>query len=260
MPDHQRKLSSVIITGAGSGIGRACASRFAQAGCGVLLCDIVEADGQASCDAIRAAGGDAAFQRVDVTDPAQCQVACSQAQQRWGQVDMLVANAGTQLGGSLLEASEADWDSILGVNLKGVAHMCQAVLPVMIERGHGSLVLVSSVNALQGSPGMAIYDASKSAVLGLMRSLAAEHGAQGIRVNAVCPGNTLTDFHLKRMAEQGVSEEQLREMTRGYALLGRAAEPLEIANAIYFLASEQASFITGHALCVDGGFTAGRTG
>jgi meso-butanediol dehydrogenase/(S,S)-butanediol dehydrogenase/diacetyl reductase len=88
-----------------------------------------------------------------------------------------------------------------------------------------------------------------------MRSLATDYGARGIRVNAVCPGNTITDFHINRMAEQGVSEDQVREMTRGYALLQRAAEPAEIANAIYFLASEEASFVTGQALCVDGGFS-----
>ena len=115
--------------------------------------------------------------------------------------------------------------------------------------------MTASVNAVTGSAGMAIYDASKAGVLALMRNLAVEHGAQGIRVNAVCPGNTITDFHINRMAEKGIDIEQIREMTKGYGLLGRAAEPSEIADAIYFLASEQAAFITGQALPVDGGFS-----
>ena len=102
---------------------------------------------------------------------------------------------------------------------------------------------------------MAIYDMSKAGVLGLTRSLAAEFGPHGIRVNAVCPGNTITDFHINRMAERGVTVEQIRDMSQGYGLLGRAAEPEEIANAVHFLACEEASFITGQALIVDGGFS-----
>ena len=178
-----------------------------------------------------------------------------QALSAWGRIDMLVANAGVQIGGGLLEADEGDWERILAVNLKGVAYCCKAVVPAMLQQGSGAIVVVSSVNALVGSAGMAIYDMSKAGVLALMRSLATEFGQRGIRVNAVCPGNTLTDFHVEKMARKGVSVEQIREMTSGYGLLGRIAEPDEIANAIYFLASEQASFISGHALVVDGGFS-----
>ena len=126
----------------------------------------------------------------------------------------------------------------------------------MLARGAGSIVIVSSINAIVGSAGMTVYDMSKAAVLALMRSLATEYGEEGIRVNAVSPGNTITDFHINRMAEKGVSVEQIHEMTRGYGVLGRAAEPEEIANAILFLASDEASFITGQALAVDGGNTA----
>ena len=131
----------------------------------------------------------------------------------------------------------------------------------MVKRGAGSIVIISSVNALVGTPGMAIYDMSKAAVLALTRNLATEFGTHGIRVNAVCPGNTLTDFHIEKMARKGVSVEQIRELTRGYGLLGRIAEPAEIANVVLFLAGEQASFVTGQTLAVDGGFSvAGRTG
>jgi meso-butanediol dehydrogenase/(S,S)-butanediol dehydrogenase/diacetyl reductase len=180
--------------------------------------------------------------------------------EKWGRIDVLVANAGVQIGGSLLDAKERDWETILGVNSRGVAYSCRAVLPAMITRSSGAIVITSSINAVRGSAGMAIYDMSKAAVLALVRNLAVEHGSQGIRVNAVCPGNTITDFHINNMAKQGIDIEQLREMTHGYALLGRAAEPEEIANAIYFLGSEQASFITGQTLCVDGGFSARGSG
>lgn len=244
-----------IITGAGSGIGKACALRFAAAGARTALTDINPAALQAVSDQVRAAGGEPMCIRADVADARACQQVSQKVLSAWGQIDMLVANAGVQIGGSLLEADEQDWDRILAVNLKGAAYSCKAVIPAMLQQGSGAIVVVSSVNALVGTAGMAIYDMSKAGVLALMRSLATEFGARGIRVNAVCPGNTLTEFHVDKMAQKGVSVEQIREMTAGYGLLGRIAEPREIANAIHFLASEQASFITGHTLVVDGGFS-----
>jgi 2-hydroxycyclohexanecarboxyl-CoA dehydrogenase len=244
-----------IVTGAGSGIGKACALRFAAAGAKLALTDLDPGALEAVCAQVIAAGGEALPFTADVADPHSCENVARQVLSAWGRIDSLTANAGVQTGGSLLDASEADWNRIIGVNLKGVAYSCKAVIPAMLEQGGGSIVLVSSVNALVGSPGMAIYDMSKAGVLALMRSLAAEFGARGIRVNAVCPGNTLTDFHINNMAKKGVTVEQIHAMTKGYGLLGRIADPAEIANAIHFLASEQSSFITGHALVVDGGFS-----
>lgn len=210
---------------------------------------------QAVADQVTAASGEVLSIPADVSQASACEQVAQQALSNWGRIDTLVANAGVQIGGGLLEADEEDWERILAVNLKGVAYCCKAVIPAMLQQGSGSIVVVSSVNALVGSPGMAIYDMSKAGVLALMRSLATEYGLRGIRVNAVCPGNTLTDFHVEKMARKGVSIEQIRAMTSNYGLLGRIAEPDEIANAIHFLASEQASFITGHALVVDGGFS-----
>jgi len=233
--------------------------RFAEAGVRVALTDLNLDAVQAVCGQITAAGGEALAFCADVADLHACEDAVRQVLATWGRIDTLTANAGVQIGGGLLDTNEDDWATIIGVNLKGVAYSCKAVIPAMLEQGAGAIVLVSSVNALVGSPGMAIYDMSKAGVLALMRSLAAEFGLRGIRVNAVCPGNTLTDFHINNMAKKGVTVEQIHAMTRGYGLLGRIAEPAEIANAIYFLASEQSSFITGHTLVVDGGFsTTGR--
>jgi 2-hydroxycyclohexanecarboxyl-CoA dehydrogenase len=252
MKDH-RKVA--IITGAGSGIGRACALRFASAGMRIAITDIDAGALQAVSDQLAVEGGDILCIPSDVSDESACEQAAQQVIAAWGRIDMLVANAGVQIGGRLLEASDSDWDRILSVNLKGVAYSCKAVIPAMLQQGSGSIVIVSSINALVGSAGMAVYDMSKAGVLALTRSLATEYGLSGIRVNAVCPGNTLTDFHINKMARKGVTVDQIRAMTKGYGLLGRIAEPEEIANAVYFLASEQASFITGQSLVVDGGFS-----
>lgn len=245
----------VIITGAGSGIGKASALRFSEAGYKVFVSDLNEESAVKTCQFIKEMGGEAKPQVTDVSDLGSCQSMAQAAFSAWGRVDALVANAGIQLGGSLLETEESDWDKIINVNLKGVAFSCKTVLPLMRESSEGSIVITSSVNAVRGKPGMAIYDMTKASVLGLMRNLAVEYGGEGIRVNAVCPGDTLTEFHIDKMKSQGITFEQIQEMTAGYALLGRAGKPSEIANAIHFLASDEASFITGQAICVDGGFT-----
>ena len=251
--NHGSKVA--LITGAGSGIGKACALVFSQAGYRVALADVDGARLGAVSATVNASGGESLELAYDVSDQAAGQAAAARVLEAWGRIDVLVANAGVQIGGSLLDTPAEDWARTLAVNLNGPAWSCKAVLPAMVRQGSGAIVIVSSVNAIVGSAGMAAYDMSKAALLALTRSLATEHGDQGIRVNSICPGNTLTDFHIDNLARQGISADQAREMTRGYGLLGRIAEPVEIANAIHFLASEQASFITGHTLVVDGGYS-----
>ena len=246
---------TAVITGAGAGIGRACAGYFATRGYRVAVADVDPERVAGATAEITGSGNETIGIAGDISLEETAREIRDQTLDAWGRIDVLVANAGIQTGGSLLETGEQDWDRIMAVNLKGVAHSCKSVLPIMREQQQGAIVIVSSVNAVAGSAGMAMYDASKAAVLALMRNLAVENGGYGIRVNAVAPGATLTDYHLQRAADKGMAPEQLRAATRGYGLLGRAAEPEEIAAAIYFLASDQASFITGQTLFADGGFS-----
>ena len=221
----------------------------------MVTVDVDAARAVATAGAINAAGGSAMDVHGDISLAATSNMAAQAALDRWHRIDALVANAGIQASGRLLDMPEPEWQRVMAVNVDGVAHACRAMLPAMISRHAGSIVVISSVNALQGVPGMAAYDTSKSAVIGLARQLAVEHGADGIRVNVVCPGNTITDYHIERLAVRGIGVDQIREMTRGYGLLGRAAEPGEIAAGVYFLAGAEASFVTGQVLAVDGGFS-----
>jgi 2-hydroxycyclohexanecarboxyl-CoA dehydrogenase len=245
-----------VVTGGGAGIGKACVDTFARHGFHVLAADLDEAAAQAAAAAAQAGHGiEAAGVRCNVAVMADCAAAAQAALQRWGRIDALVANAGVQTAGRLLDTDQEHWDRLVSVNLQGVANSCRAVLPSMVAQHDGRIVLVSSINALLSPPGMSVYDMTKTGVIGLARSLAVDHGRDGIRVNAVCPGATLTDHHIRLAAARGQSEADLRARTKGYALLGRVAEPAEIAAAIHFLISDAASFVTGATLVVDGGFT-----
>lgn len=244
-----------VVTGGGAGIGKACSIRLAQEGVRVVIGDMSEADGLATCELIQANGGEAVYCSGNVRNESDCHAFAKTALDKWGRIDILVANAGARVGGSLLDATEEDWNTILGVNLKGVAYSCKAVLPTMIKQRSGSIVIISSANAEVGRSGMPLYDATKAAVLSLARSLAVAHGKDRVRINAICPGYTMTDYHERSAAKRGVSPEQLREGTAGYGLLGKPAEPHQIASAVYFMASEDASNVTGQYLMVDGGIS-----
>ena len=244
-----------LVSGGACGIGRACVERFARTGSRVLFTDRSAADGDETARQLGGQGLQVDFLAGDVRDSVHCQSAVDTAVRLYGRVDMLVANAGVQTAGGLLEATEADWQQVIGVNLMGVVNLCKAAIPVMLAQGAGSIVVVSSLNALRGFPGMAAYDASKAAVIAVTRDIAVEYGGT-IRANAVCPGATLTDYHARRAAAGGIGLDELRQSTRGYGLVGRAAEPAEIAAVIAFLAGPDASFVTGQVIVADGGYSA----
>lgn len=245
-----------IVTGGAAGIGRACVARFAREGYGVLVADCDAAAARTSAAVLAEEfRADVVAMSVDVAVRRDCEQMADAALARWGRIDVLVGNAGVQTRGALAAGTDEDWSRVLDVNLHGIVNCCRAVLPAMVAQSDGRIVLVSSINALRSPAGMGLYDVSKTAVLGVVRSLAVEHGGDGVRVNAVCPGATLTDHHLRAAAARGQGADDLRASTRGYGALGRIAEPHEIAAAIHFLASDDASFVTGTTLVVDGGFT-----
>jgi 3-oxoacyl-[acyl-carrier protein] reductase len=249
----------VIVTGAAAGIGRATARRFAQEGCRVAGLDVSGAAGDALVTEIAAAGGQGHFVEADVADAAAVDSAVKGVVERWGRVDVLVNNAGilrdAQLvkwkdGALLSSMSDADWDAVLGVNLKGVFHCTRAVVPHMIAGGGGVVLNASSVVGLYGNFGQTNYVASKAGVIGLTRTWARELGRHGIRVNAVAPGFVATEI-LRSMPPK------VLDLMVEHTPLRRMGQPEDIANAYAWLASDQASFVTGHCLSVDGGVVVG---
>lgn len=242
-----------VITGGAAGIGKACAVRFAQEGMRLVLGDLSADDGERTLATLREMGADAVFEAGTIADEAFCRRLADIAVERWGRIDVLVANAANRNFSRVIDATEQEWDEMLAVNLKGTAFSCKAVLPHMIERRSGSIVLLSSVHHEVGRMEMPIYDATKSGIASLTKSLAVDHAEDGVRVNAVCPGLTITDFHVRKAIREGRSVEGLKQTRIGR--LQRPADPSEIAAAIYFLASDEASYITGQALMVDGGLS-----
>ncbi|ELY89484.1 short-chain dehydrogenase/reductase SDR [Natrialba hulunbeirensis JCM 10989] len=245
---------TVVITGAAAGIGQATAERCAEEGAHVIVTDIND-DGTAIADAIEEAGGSAAFYKLDVTDAEQFHDVIDEVAAEHG-LDVLVNNAGTgHPGGSLETIDESIRDFVVDVNINGVWNGCHAALPHLKEQGHGAIVNVGSLASLLGLPKQAAYSLTKGAVLNMTRAVAAEAGPYGVRANTVCPGFTETQLLDQYLATQDDPEAAREQMAEEYPLK-RLATPEEIADAILFLASDEASFVTGHGLVVDGGFSA----
>jgi len=246
---------TALITGAGAGIGAAASHLFCQEGAAVLMVDANAEALERTREAILQAlpGARLACATADVSDEAAAAAAVGQCVQQWGGLDTLVNNAAMRNYSAAADATAAEWQAMVGVNLVGMSNYCRAVLPALRQSGTGSIVNVSSCYAVTGRKGMALYDATKAAQLAYTRSLAFEEAAHGVRANAVCPGSTLTDFHVGRARNAGKSVEQLRTERKDTSLIGRWASPEEIAWPILWLASREASFITGTTLMVDGG-------
>jgi 2-hydroxycyclohexanecarboxyl-CoA dehydrogenase len=244
-----------IVTGGGGGIGEATGRLFAEEGAAVALLDADAAAVEQAAAGIRAAvpGAAVAALVADVTREAEARRAVGEAATRLGGLHTLVNVAGIRVYAPLAEADASDWERIIAVNVLGTAHCCKAALPRLREAGRGTIVNVSSVYGLMGRSGMGQYDTTKAAVLGLTRALAVEEASHRIRVNAVCPGGTITPYHVRRAAAQGVSETALRAQRAHDNLLGRWAEPREVAFPILFLACDESSFVTGATLMVDAG-------
>ena len=248
---------TALITGAGAGIGAATALLFCREGAAVTL---VDADWQAlqrTTQVILIEMPEAKVNHftANVADEAQALAAVQHCIDAFGGLDILVNNAAMRNYSALADAKPEEWQAIVGVNLVGSANYCRAALPALRRSGQGSIVNVSSCYAVTGRKGMGLYDATKAGQLALTRTLAFEEAESGVRANAVCPGSTLTDFHLGRAQVGGKGVEQLKTERKDTSLIGRWARPEEIAWPILWLASSEASFITGTTLMVDGGLS-----
>lgn len=242
---------TAIVTGGGSGIGRATAELFAREGARVVVADYRHDTGEATVRAIKAAGGDALFVAVDVSDPPQVERMVQAALDAYGGIDILFNNAGMLAFGTVADTDPEVWNRVISVNLTGVYLCSRAVLPNMIARGGGSIVNTSSsTGAHDAKDNTAAYVASKGGVTLLTRAMAIDHAKNNVRVNAIAPGPT--DTPMLRDNLPGA----MREAFARTFPMGRLGKPEELAQAVLFLASDEASFVTGAILAVDGGQTA----
>jgi len=257
LPDKHACLTGkvALITGAASGIGRAAALLFAHEGAAVAIADISQT-GHSVAEEILQNGGRAIFEPADVTKPADCQRVVERTGREFGGIHVLFNNAGIMRRASVLELSEEDWDRVMSVNVKSIFLMTRQVIPIMVKAGGGSIINTASGWGLVGGPSAAVYCASKGAVVLLSKAMAIDHGAQNIRVNCICPGDTDTSM-LRNEAQQLGEREDLFLAQSARRPLGRIGKPEEIAKAALYLASDASSFVTGTTLVVDGGGLAG---
>jgi NAD(P)-dependent dehydrogenase (short-subunit alcohol dehydrogenase family) len=238
-----------VITGAAQGIGEACARRLAADGAAVSLWDVDDVHGQALAAALARDGAQAAYQHCDVSRKAEVEAALAATLDRFGRVDLLVSNAGIFRAADFLDITEADWDAVIAVNLKGSFLVGQAVARQMVAQGGGAIVHMSSVNGVLTIPTIASYNASKGGVNQLTRVMALALADRGVRVNAVAPGTIATE--LARQAVLTSDEARARILSR--TPMKRLGEPSEIADVVAWLLSDAASYVTGEVVTVDGG-------
>jgi 2-hydroxycyclohexanecarboxyl-CoA dehydrogenase len=248
------KGKTAIVTGGGGGIGGATSRRFAEEGAQVAVFDMNLEAAQKVADGIVAAGGKAQAFACNITDRAQVDAAVAAAEAQLGPIDILVNNAGWDIFKPFTKTVPAEWDKLIAINLTGALHMHHAVLPGMVARGGGRIVNIASDAARGGSSGEAVYAACKGGLVALSKTLAREHARHNITVNVVCPGPTDTAL-LAGFAEGAANPEKLMDAFKKAIPLGRIGQPDDLAGAIVFLSSSDASFITGQVISVSGGLT-----
>ncbi|WP_158273825.1 SDR family NAD(P)-dependent oxidoreductase [Micromonospora sp. RP3T] len=248
----------VVVTGGGSGIGDGIARLFAAQGARVSVTDLRAEAAAKTAAAIEADGGTATAITLDVTDEDSVTAGLTAARATHGPVDAVVNSAGAWIGGSVTEVSVSDWDTVMSVNVRGAFLVARGVLPEMVDRGSGRLVMISSVAGLKATRRAGAYNPSKSALLALTRNIAIDYAGSGIRANAICPGvidGTGMD-HTVRAFRNGYTEDYQRWVTELHPL-GRLGTPEDVARCALFLASDQSSWMTGTSVVVDGGCMTG---
>jgi 3-oxoacyl-[acyl-carrier protein] reductase len=235
----------VIITGAGSGIGKETALLFAKEGAKVVVADVNEKGGEETVAQIKK-NGDGFFFKLDVSNREQSKQMVKATLEKYGKIDVLINNAGIVQDAFVSKMTEGQWDKVIDINLKGVFNCIQAVVEVMLNQGSGAIINTSSIVGLNGNVGQVNYAATKAGLIGMTKSLAKELGRKGIRVNAVAPGFISTPM-------TSAVPEKILEMMKEKTPLRRLGEPKDIANAYLYLASDDANFVNGAVLCVDGG-------
>jgi 3-oxoacyl-[acyl-carrier protein] reductase len=240
------KDKKAIVTGAGQGIGRSIALKMAQEGADVVIAEWHPETGNETKKEVEALARKALFMKVDVANRIEVQNMVAEILRGWGRIDILVNNAGFDRGATLLKVKEEDWDAVLGVHLKGTMNCIQAVAPHMIEKQYGKIINISSIYAKSGGVAAISYSTAKAGIIGLTKSVARELGGYQINVNVVLPGLILTPT-IAKMAEK------YRDIIIERTPLGRIGQPGEVANVVAFLASDEASFVTGATVEVSGG-------
>ena len=246
-----------VVTGGGSGIGAAIVRTLATAGAVVAVVDRDLAAAQQVASEITGLPGSATAHACDVADGVACRQLGDALIAQHGRCDVLVANAGIGHVGTILTTTESDLDRLWAVNVKGVFHLTQALLPSMLAQQSGSVIVTASIGGVVGIRERFAYCTTKSAVVGMVKCLALDHASSGVRFNAICPGRVETPFVAQRLAESTDPKATRAEMTATQAL-GRMGTPHEIAAAALYLASDESAFVTGTAFAIDGGWTAGK--
>jgi len=242
-----------LVTGAGSGIGAAIAETLARAGASVFVTDLNASSAGATAERIGTAGGSATSACLNVTDEEDCRRIAGEVTAAAGRLDVLVNNAGVGHVGTLLQTAGSDLDRLYAVNVRGVFNVSKVFLPGMLERRSGAIVNMASIGGVVGIRDRLAYCTTKFAVVGLTKSMALDHAAEGVRVNCICPGRVETPFVAARLREYPDPERAYREMASSQSV-GRMGRPEEIAAAALYLVSDEAVFVTGSALIIDGGW------